>query len=58
MVPVASFVYNSSGTAAYLFLFNAVSFFIAACFEATIKYQETHMSKEENKGFDFTVNID
>ena len=53
MVPVASFIYNSMGTAAYLFLFNAISFFIAACFEATIKYKETHMTKEEQKGFDF-----
>lgn len=53
MVPVASFIYSSMGTAAYLFLFNAVSFFIAACFEMGIKYKETHMSKDEQKGFDF-----
>lgn len=53
MVPVASFVYNAMGTAAYLFLFNAISFFIAACFEFNIKYKETHMSNEEKKGFDF-----
>lgn len=53
MVPVASFVYNSTGTAAYLFLFNAISFFIAACFEASIKYQETHISEENEKGFNF-----
>lgn len=53
MVPVASFIYNSMGTAAYLFLFNAISFFIAACFEASIKYKETHISNEEYKKFDF-----
>lgn len=52
MIPVASLIYNSTGTAAYLFLFNAVSFFIAACFEFSIKYKETYMIKD-NKGFDF-----
>lgn len=53
MVPVASFIYNSTGTAAYLFLFNAISFFIAACFEFSIRYKENHMKKEDYKGFDF-----
>lgn len=53
MVPVASFIYTSMGTAAYLFLFNAISFFIAACFEASIKYKETHMDEGSKKGFDF-----
>lgn len=55
MVPVASFVYNKSGTAAYLFLFNAVTFFIAACFEVGIKYKETHINETEKKGFDFNI---
>lgn len=53
MVPVASLIYNRKGTAAYLFLFNAISFFIAACFELSIKFKETHMKKEYNKNFDF-----
>lgn len=53
MVPVASFVYNSMGTSEYLFLFNAVSFFIAACFEVGIKYKETHMEDGNKKGFNF-----
>lgn len=53
MVPVASLVYNRTGTAAYLFLFNAISFFIAACFEFNIKYKETHMKENDNKNFDF-----
>ena len=43
MVPVASVVYNALGSAAPLFLFNAVTFFTAACFERSIGYQETHM---------------
>ena len=54
MVPVASIVYNSFGSAAPLFLFNAVTFFIAACFETQIKYDEAHIKlKDNNNGFDF-----
>ncbi|MCI2058381.1 MAG: MFS transporter [Oscillibacter sp.] len=44
MVPVAAIVYKTMGTVAPLFLFNAVSFFLAACFERSIRYQETHMA--------------
>lgn len=55
MVPVASFIYSKSGTAAYLFLFNAVTFFIAACFEASIKYKETHIDENKEKSFDFKM---
>jgi len=53
MVPVASFIYISSGSAAPLFAFNAVTFFIAAVFETRIKYEETHMeeNQSESKGF-------
>lgn len=51
MVPVASFVYNYFGTAAPLFLFNAVTFFIAAVFETQIDYKEEHI-KEEKEHFD------
>lgn len=54
MVPVASFVYKIAGSAAPLFIFNAVTFFIAACFEMSIDYQEKHITKEERVKFDFT----
>lgn len=44
MLPVASIIYETMGTVAPLFLFNAVTFFIAACFERRIRYHETHMA--------------
>ena len=47
MLPVASIVYNVTGTVAPLFGFNAVTFFTAACFERSIRYQETHMHQAE-----------
>lgn len=53
MVPVASFVYVSFGTVAPLFIFNAITFFAAACFETKIKYEEKHVKKEKEK-FDFS----
>ena len=53
MVPVASMVYSSFGTAAPLFLFNAVTFFIAACFETQIKYDETHVKLNVDNKFNF-----
>ncbi len=53
MVPVASIVYTSFGTAAPLFLFNAITFFAAACFETQIKYDETHVKLNENNKFNF-----
>ena len=59
MVPVASIVYNMMGTTAYLFLFNAVSFFIAACFEMMIKHDEEHLEKtieiKENEKTNFQI---
>ncbi|NLC66202.1 MAG: MFS transporter [Clostridium sp.] len=57
MVPVASFVYNLSGSAAPLFAFNSVVFFIAAVFETKIKHKEKHIDEninnDTNKGFNF-----
>ena len=53
MVPVASITYNAFGTAAPLFLFNAVTFFIAACFETQIKYDETHVKLRNDSDFNF-----
>lgn len=44
MVPVAAIVYKTLGTVAPLFLFNAFSFLIAACFEKSIRYEETHLA--------------
>ncbi|MDE6839340.1 MAG: hypothetical protein K2P49_00590, partial [Oscillospiraceae bacterium] len=43
--PVAALVYDKLGSATPLFAFNALCFLIAACFERTIRYQETHMDK-------------
>lgn len=54
MVPVASVIYNQSGSAAPLFAFNAVTFFVAAIFETQIGYRENHMketSDKDMKGF-------
>lgn len=42
MVPVASLVYTHFGNVAPLFLFNAVTFFLAACFETQIRIDEQH----------------
>lgn len=36
---------RSAGTVVPLFAFNAVCFFTAACFERTIRYQETHLTR-------------
>ncbi len=43
--PLASAIYYRTGGAASLFAINAASFFVAACFEVTIRFQETHMDK-------------
>lgn len=43
--PIAALVYDRMGSAVPLFAFNALCFLIAACFERTIRYQETHMDK-------------
>ncbi|MBD5119022.1 MAG: MFS transporter [Clostridiales bacterium] len=42
--PLAALVYEQVGSAP-LFAFNALCFLIAACFERTIRYRETHMDK-------------
>ena len=41
--PIAALIYDRLGTVVPLFAFNAVCFFVAACFERGIRYQETHM---------------
>lgn len=53
MVPVASFIYTQTGSAAPLFAFNAVTFFVAAVFETKIGYTEKHIAEtaDQNKGF-------
>ena len=42
--PLAALAYEQIGSAP-LFAFNALCFLTAACFERTIRYQETHMDK-------------
>lgn len=49
MVPVAALIYNKIGTTSYLFLFNSLTFFIAACFETRIKYKEEHMNNKNGE---------
>lgn len=43
--PVAALIYDQFGSVTPLFAFNALCFFVAACFERTIRYQETHMEQ-------------
>lgn len=43
--PVAAVIYYQMGGAASLFAINAASFLIAACFEVTVRFRETHMDK-------------
>ncbi len=43
--PIAALVYDQLGTVEPLIAFDALSFFVAACFERTIRYQETHMGQ-------------
>ena len=43
--PIAALIYDKLDSATPLFAFNALCFFIAASFERTIRYQETHMDK-------------
>lgn len=47
--PLAAILYYQMGGAATLFAANAVSFFIAACFEVTIRFRETHMADVHRK---------
>ena len=42
--PVAAALYDLLGSAAPVFAANAVFFFAAACFERSIRHQETHMA--------------
>ncbi|MBQ5782861.1 MAG: MFS transporter [Oscillospiraceae bacterium] len=49
MQPVASAVYTTLGTVAPLFAFNAVAFFIAACFETRIDHKEEHSEFKHQK---------
>lgn len=57
MLPVASVIYENSGSAAPLFAFNAVTFFLAAVFETQIGYKENHIKEntdgEDNRGFSY-----
>ena len=46
MTPVAAWIYGKVGIEP-LFLANAACFFVAACFEVSIKTEETHVSTEE-----------
>jgi MFS family permease len=51
MVPIAGLCYKSIGLAP-LFLFNAVTFLIAAIAETQIKANEAHAQRRENERFD------
>lgn len=44
MTPVAAAIYDALGSATPIFAINAVCFFLAACFEVTIRHKETHMA--------------
>ncbi len=57
MVPVASLIYNTFGTPAPLFMFNAITFFIAACFETQIDYDEKHIQLNSSTKFTFSQYI-
>ena len=52
MVPVAAYFYENYSLEP-LFLFNAVTFFIAALFEVNIKAEEKHINKDIVKSFNF-----
>ena len=43
--PVAAAIYDLAGSATPIFAANAVCFFLAACFECTIRHRETHMDQ-------------
>ena len=51
MTPVASAVYNILGTLAPLFLFNAITFFVAAVCETQIKHNEEGRSGKQTTNF-------
>jgi len=48
-LPLASAIYVWLGSAAPLFAIDAVSFFIAACFEMTVRSREMHMDQAPQK---------
>lgn len=52
MIPVAAYFYENF-TLAPLFLFNAITFLIAAIFETRIKAHESHITEDTTKGFSF-----
>ncbi len=54
MTPVAAFIYKRIGLPP-LFLFNAVSFLIAAIFETRIKIDEVHIQNSGGETFSFRV---
>ncbi len=43
--PLGAILYQWLGGAAALFAIDAVSFFLAACFEVTVRHKETHMAE-------------
>ena len=43
MNPVAATIYDLTGSTTPIFAINCICFFVAACFERTIRYRETHM---------------
>lgn len=44
MTPVAAAIYDQVGSATPIFAINAACFFVAACFERSVRHQETHMA--------------
>jgi len=48
-LPLASAIYVWLGSAAPLFAIDAASFFLATCFEMTVRFQETHMDQASQK---------
>lgn len=48
MIPVASLVYYNAGSAAPLFVFNAIAFLTAAIFETRMDCVENHIQSKEN----------
>lgn len=43
-MPIAAAAYEAAGSAVPIFAADALCFFLAACFERTIRHQETHMA--------------
>lgn len=49
MIPVASVIYYNFGSAAPLFIFNALAFLTAAIFETRIDFDERHIKSEDSR---------